>query len=212
MELYWYGLSCFRLTERNMASVITDPYNGDKVGLSNLKTRADVVTISHDAPGHNDQKAVSGTRHVLTGPGEYEIGDVFITGIPTPVNDADMTPNVLFLFDFSGLKVAHLGDMAKVPSQSQIDSLELVNILLVPVGGGNSLNAAQAAELVSMLEPNIVIPMHYKMPGLNLELDEVDRFLKEMGVTDVDEESVLRVSASTVPEETQVVLLTSRGN
>lgn len=212
MELYWYGLSCFRLTDRGMASMITDPYDGPSVGLSNLRNKADVVTISHDAAGHNAAEAVSGTRHVLNGPGEYEIGGVFITGISTPLGTNDLAPNVLYLFDYSGVTVAHLGDMAKVPTQSQIDALELVNVLLVPVGGGNSLNAAQAAELVSMLEPNIVVPMHYQLPGLKIELDNVDRFLKEMGVTDVEEESVLRVSASTVPEETQVVLMTPRGN
>jgi L-ascorbate metabolism protein UlaG (beta-lactamase superfamily) len=205
MELSWYGLSCFRLTERKQSTIVTDPYNGD-LGLPSLNIKGDVVTVSHDAKGHNHIEAVSGARHVLDGPGEYEIGGVFITGITT-LNEAKSNRNVLYLFDYGGLTIAHLGDMTKVPAQTQIEPLEQVHILLVPVGGGNSLNAAQAAELVSMLEPNIVIPMHYKLPGLTLDLEDVDRFLKEMGVTEPKEEETLKVSLSNLPEETEIVLL-----
>ena len=202
MEITWYGLSCFRFTERKHATVVTDPYNGN-LGLPSLKLKADVVTISHYAA------AVNGTQHSLNGPGEYEIGNVFITGIVTKGADR-ATNNVIFMFDYDGLTVAHLGDVDKVPSQTEIEALEEVNVLLLPVGGGNSLNAAQASELVSMLEPNIVIPMHYKMSGLNLELDELDRFLKEMGVTEPTEEDSLKISLSNLPEETETVILTPK--
>lgn len=205
MEITWYGLSCFRLTDRGQTTVVTDPYNGN-LGLPALKLKGDVVTISHDASGHNDESAVSNRLHALTGPGEYEIGGVFITGIATH-HDANSPDNILYLFDYGGVTIAHLGDMAKVPTQTQIEALEEVNVLLVPVGGGNSLNAAQAAELVSMIEPNIVVPMHYKIPNLKLELEDVDRFLKEMGVTAPEAESSLKVTSGSVPEETQVVIL-----
>ena len=114
---------------------------------------------------------------------------------------------MLFVFDFGDVTIAHLGDMAKVPTQTRIEALEQVDVLLVPVGGGNSLNAAQAAELVSMLEPRIVVPMHYHVPGLKTELNDVDRFLKEMGVSRPDEESTMKVTQSAISEETRVVLL-----
>ena len=205
MEITWYGLSCFRLSERKHATIVTDPYNG-KLGLPQLKLKSDVVTISHDAQGHNYATAVTGKTHSLTGPGEYEIGNVFITSIVTDNSD-EVKRNVVFMFDFDGVTVAHLGDMSAVPKQTQIEALEQVNILLVPVGGGNSLNAAQASELVSMLEPNIVIPMHYKLPGLKLDLEGVDRFLKEMGVTEPTEETTLKISKGNLPEETETVIL-----
>jgi L-ascorbate metabolism protein UlaG (beta-lactamase superfamily) len=205
MEITWYGLSCFRLSGRGLASIVTDPYDSS-MGLPALKLRGDVVTISHDSPGHNHVAAVGGRRHALTGPGEYEIGGVFVTGIAT--NDKDgSSENVLFVFDFGDVTIAHLGDMAKVPTQTRIEALEQVDVLLVPVGGGNSLNAAQAAELVSMLEPRIVVPMHYHVPGLKTELNDVDRFLKEMGVSRPDEESTMKVTQSAISEETRVVLL-----
>ncbi len=208
MEIVWYGLSCFRITERKHATIVTDPYD-EKVGLPQLKLKADVVTVSHNAKGHNASKTVTGVQHTLTGPGEYEIGNVFITGIMTPA-DAKTTKNVIFMYDFNGLTLAHLGDMQKVPSQTQIEALEEVNVLLLPVGGGNSLNASQASELVSMIEPNIVIPMHYEIPGVKVELDGVDRFLKEMGVTEPKEEASLKISSSSFKEETEIVLLTPR--
>jgi L-ascorbate metabolism protein UlaG (beta-lactamase superfamily) len=208
MELTWYGMSCFRMAERGLSTVVTDPY-GDHLGLPSLKLKGDLVTVSHNAVGHNYVEAVNGRQHVFNGPGEYEVGNVFITGISTAV-DAQSAPNILYLFDFNGLTIAHLGDMQKVPTQTQIEALELINILLLPVGGGNGLNASQAAELVSMLEPNVVIPMHYRLPGLNLPLEGVERFLKEMGVTEASEENSLKITASNVPEETQVVLLTPK--
>jgi L-ascorbate metabolism protein UlaG (beta-lactamase superfamily) len=204
MELTWYGLSCFRIAERKYATIITDPYDG--VGLPTLKLKGDVVTVSHDAKGHNNINSVAGHQHALTGPGEYEIGNVFITGIATP-HETETTHNILYVFDFDGLTIAHLGDMQQVPSQAQIDALEQVNVLLVPVGGGKSLNASQAAELVSMLEPNVVVPMHYHLPKQKLDLEEVDRFLKEMGVTEPTQEDSLKLTTSNLPEETETVLL-----
>jgi L-ascorbate metabolism protein UlaG (beta-lactamase superfamily) len=205
MEITWYGLSCFRLVERKHASVVTDPY-GKTIGLPELKLRADIVTISHKARGHSHLSAVSGSKQVLNGPGEYEIGGVFITGIAT-FDKEDNGRNVLYVFDMGGLSVAHLGDLQQVPEQKDIEALGQVNVLLTPVGGGNSLNAAQAAELVSLLEPNIVVPMHYQLPGLKVDLEGVDRFLKEMGITEPREEASLKITASGLPLETETVLL-----
>ncbi len=208
MELTWYGLSCFRLAERKLSSVVTDPY-GKSCGLPELKLRADVVTTSHNAKGHSHLSAVSGSKKVLDGPGEFEIGGVFITGIAT-FNKETLERNVLYVFDMGGVKVGHLGDLHQVPAQKEIEALGEINVLLTPVGGGRSLNAAQAAELISILEPNIVVPMHYQLPGLKFELDEVDRFLKEMGVTEPLVEASLKVTSSGLPEETETVILTPK--
>jgi L-ascorbate metabolism protein UlaG (beta-lactamase superfamily) len=163
MELTWYGLSCFRLVERKYASIVTDPYS-PALGLGELKLKGDVVTVSHNADGHNYTRGIGTPEHVLTGPGEYEIGGVFITAITTRGKNGDQR-NVVYHFDFDGLTVAHLGDMNEVPSQKQIEALELVNILLVPVGGGSSLNAAKASELVSMLEPILSYQCITSCPG-----------------------------------------------
>ena len=210
MEITWYGHSCFRLTERNYVTVVTDPYDNKVIGYDPLKLKAEIVTVSHDAPGHNNSDAVKGTTHVLTGPGEFEIGGVFITAVQTDSagkKTKDVTRNTIYVFDYDGITVAHLGDLQKIPTQSEIELLGTVNVALVPVGGGNSLNAAKAAEVVSMLEPDLVIPMHYATPDSKIKLDEINKFIKEMGLSKTEPQPSLKVSRSSLPAETHVVVL-----
>jgi L-ascorbate metabolism protein UlaG (beta-lactamase superfamily) len=213
MEITWYGHSCFRLTERGLATIVTDPYD-DSIGYDVPRLKADIVTVSHQAPGHNNTDAVKGAR-AIQGPGEFEIGGVFITGIamsrPTAERKKkgaeDGKKNTLFLFDFDGLTVAHLGDLDHVPTQSQVEDLGAVSVALVPVGGGGGLNAAQAAEVISLIEPSIVVPMHYKTADMTLKLDPLSKFLKEMGMGTVKAEESLTVKKGSLPEETHVVVL-----
>jgi L-ascorbate metabolism protein UlaG (beta-lactamase superfamily) len=210
MEITWYGLSCFRLVERGLAAVVTDPYDHQVAGYEPLKLRADIVTISHDAPGHNNAAAVKGKSHVITGPGEFEIGGVFITGVQTNGHSkrtSEEPRNTLYVFDYEGVTVAHLGDLDRVPSQTEIEALGNVHVALVPVGGGGGLAAAKAVEVISQLEPGIVIPMHYGTPASNLKLADVNKFLKEMGLGDITPQPSLKVTRSSIPDETHVVLL-----
>jgi L-ascorbate metabolism protein UlaG (beta-lactamase superfamily) len=210
MEITWYGLSCFRLTERNLATVVTDPFDSLVAGFEPLKLRADIVTASHDAPGHSYTTAVKGFSRLINTPGEFEIGGVFITGIQTNgygKYDSDEPRNTLYVFDYEGVTVAHLGDLRRVPSQTEIEALGTVHIVLVPVGGGGGLNAAKAAEVVSLLEPGYVIPMHYGISGCNLKLAPLSKFLKEMGLGNIEPQMSLKVTKSMIPEETRVVVL-----
>lgn len=211
MDITWYGLSCFRIVERGETVIATDPYS-DTIGLPPLKVKADVVTVSHDVPGHNAVDNVKGYQSVLSGPGEYEIGGVFITGIAMHTIDEEkglIQPNVAYMYTFvSGLTVLHLGDLAHLPDQSTIEELGEINVLMVPVGGGNSLRATAASEMIALVEPNFIIPMHYDIPGLAMNLDPVDRFLKAMGVSKWQEEDFLRLNATDLPEQPQVVVLT----
>ncbi len=218
MEITWFGHSCFRLMERGMASVVTDPFD-ESQGYPALRLKADIVTVSHAAPGHSNLDAVKGGSRALTGPGEYEIGGVFITGIPTAQpaeggkkkkGGAETKANTVFLFDYDGLTVCHLGDLDHVPSQAQIEALGAVNVALVPVGGGGGLNAAQAAEVISLIEPSIVVPMHYRTESGSHELEPVSKFLKEMGLGASKPEPLLKVTRGSLPEETHVVLLEAK--
>lgn len=194
-----------------MITVVTDPFSGD-IGYSTPRLKADVVTVSHDAPGHSNVDLIKGAR-AITGPGEYEIGNVFFTGISTlrqsdkKKKGASIAYNTLYVVDFDGLTVAHLGDLDHVPTQSQIEDLGAVTVALVPVGGGGGLNAAQAAEVISLIEPYIVVPMHYKTADVNIKLDPLSKFLKEMGLSNVKAEESLTVKKGNLPEETHVVVL-----
>lgn len=207
MDINWYGHSCFRITERNRVTVVTDPFS-ETIGLPVPRLKGDVVTISHDEPGHNNTEAVKGASHIFTGPGEYEVGGVFITGIELHQIEGQLARwNIAFRFEYDNLTVLHLGDLAHIPDQSTIEKFGEVNVLLLPVGGGMGLHASQAAEVVGLIEPSYVIPMHYGMPGLALDLEPVDKFLKAMGITTVSETDVFKVSGSEFPEQTQVVML-----
>src|SRR5215217_4304219 len=174
MEITWYGHSCFRLTERNYATVVTDPFDHKVIGYDALRLKSDIVTVSHDAPGHNNTDAVKGMSHV---------------------------------FDYDGITVAHLGDLKQTLTQSEIESLGTVNVILVPVGGGGGLNAAKAAEVISMIEPNLVIPMHYSTPATKVSLDSLNKFIKEMGLSKADTQPSLKVTRSGLPNETHVIVL-----
>jgi L-ascorbate metabolism protein UlaG (beta-lactamase superfamily) len=217
MEITWYGHSCFRLTERNYATVVTDPYDSKSIGYDSLRLRSDIVTVSHDAPGHSNTDAVKGSSHVIDGAGEFEIGGVFITGVQTDGSGSGKKKskkeneatgrNTIYVFDYDGITVAHLGDLKEVPTQSEIEMLGTINVALVPVGGGGGLNAAKAAEVISLLEPNLVIPMHYSTPAAKVSLDSLNKFIKEMGLSKPETQASLKVTRSGLPNETHVVVL-----
>ena len=111
------------------------------------------------------------------------------------------------MFDYDGITVAHLGDLKQVPTQSEIESLGTINVALVPVGGGGGLNAAKAAEVISLIEPNIVIPMHYATPDAKISLESLNKFIKEMGLSKPERQPSLKATRSGLPSETHVVVL-----
>lgn len=209
MDIDWYGQSCFRLREGNI-TVVTDPYD-KSIGYNLPRLRADIVSVSHDAPGHNCASAVKGDPKVLMRPGEYEVKGVFVTGVQTwrgaGVAGEAKEENTVFVFEFGEITVCHLGDLSRVLTQAQVESMPNIDILLVPVGGGSALDADKAAEAISQLEPSLVVPMHYRTPYVNLPLDPLSKFLKEMGVTEQPAQDMLRATRSQLPQETQVVVL-----
>lgn len=211
MELIWYGHSCFRLKSRG-ASVVTDPCGGD-VGYKIPRMRADIVTISQERPEYSNCGLVRGKPKVIRGPGEYEVKGVFITGIGTPMKKpkkSERTRNTIYLFELDGLTVCHLGTLDHVPSQSQVQELCAPDVLLVPVGGRQTIGASQAAEVIGLLEPRIVVPMHFETKAIKARLQPVANFLAEMGLPQTDPQDSLVVSKSSLPSETQVVLLQYR--
>jgi L-ascorbate metabolism protein UlaG (beta-lactamase superfamily) len=209
MHITWYGHSCFRLRSRT-GTVVTDPY-GDELGYKLPRLRADIVTVSHDHPDHANVKAVSGKPKVIDGPGEYEIKGTFVIGIPTHYEGSSKQPglrNTVYLIDLDGVTVCHLGDVRRVPTQAQIEELGEVDVLLVPVGGGSTLGASKASEVISLLEPKVVIPMHYKTDLLKgLKLQPVSQFLKEMGLKEVAAQDRVNITKSGLPSETQTIVM-----
>lgn len=214
MDITWYGLSCFRIREGGV-TILCDPYDRT-IGLQLPKVRADILTISHDRPGHNSAERVGGEPKVIRGPGEYEVKNVFITGATTyhrRRKEGTAERNVMFFFEFGDLTVGHLGDLGEIPSQSEIEELNVgeVDVLFVPVGGGDTLDATRAVEVIGLFEPRLVIPMHFQQPELSApwakELEPVEKFLRELGTSAPEAQEMLKLTKSALPDETQVALL-----
>ncbi len=208
MDINWLGHSCFRIRGKQ-STIITDPFPPD-IGYSLGKPTADIVSVSHQHHSHAYDKGIGGDPKVITGPGEYEIKGVLIIGIAT-FHDADggkiRGKNTIYLIEVDGITVCHLGDLGHVLTTEQGEEVGDVHVLLLPVGGGSTINASAAAEVIRQIEPKVVIPMHYKTPVIKRELAPVDNFMKEMGIERPASQPKLSLNPSSLPTSTQVFLL-----
>jgi L-ascorbate metabolism protein UlaG (beta-lactamase superfamily) len=210
VDITWLGLSCFRI-RGSQAVVVTDPFPPG-LGYTLGKQTADIVTVSHPHPSHSYDQGINGEHRLVKGPGEYEISGVLILGISTfhdSVKGQSRGKNTIYLMEIDGVNVLHLGDLGHVLSDEQVEEIGNVDILLLPVGGVTTINAAMAAEVIRKLEPKVVIPMHYKTPKSERDLEPVENFLKEMGQTQVEPRPKLTVSRSNLPITTEIVVLTA---
>lgn len=210
MDIYFYGQACFKIKGKS-ATVFIDPFKEDFTGLKLPKDLyADVVVSTHDHDDHNNTAVVTGKVLEVKGPGAYEVNGVNIIGINTyhdKEEGAQRGKNTIYNINIDGLNIVHLGDLGHILSEEAVDELGQTDILLVPVGGVYTIDAKIASDVVSQLEPKIVIPMHYGLPGLKFELEPVENFLKEMGFESVEPIPKLTITKDKLPEELQVVVL-----
>lgn len=216
MDIYWYGQSCFKIKGK-ATTVVLDPYNPDATGLKlpAKDLEAQLVLSSHSHSDHNNVGVIpappTGSPVVITGPGEFEVRGVSVEGISTfhdGTHGSERGKNTLFHLLVDGVNIVHAGDLGHELTEEQIQGVEdATDILMIPVGGVYTIDAEIAAKVVAQLEPRIVIPMHYKIPGLKYELGELSEFLREMGKGEVTPQPKLSISKDKLPEETQVVVL-----
>lgn len=211
MDLTWLGHACFRLRGRE-GIVLTDPPD-PKSGHAIPKTEAHLVTVSHPHPGHSSMRSVGGEPVVLTGPGEYEVQEILVTGVAT-FHDEDKGEtrgkNTVFAIRLDDLVVCHLGDLGHVLPAADLDRIGEVHVVLLPISGPDTnLSAAMAAEIVHQLEPKVVVPMSYD-PEKKKKDAPFDRLLHELGVKELTPVPKLSVTRSSLPAELQVVALDSR--
>ncbi len=209
MQITWLGHACFKIQAKDV-TIITDPYDKE-IGFAMPRVTADIVTVSHDHHDHNNVGAVSGSPFVIASPGEYEVKGVFIYGIPSWHDEREgkeRGPNTIFLVEMEGMRIAHLGDLGTSLNNEQLEKLEGADIVLIPVGGKYTIDAKKAANVISQIDPSIVVPMHYKLPGLKLPIDGLDAFAKEMGVRDRQGVEKLKITRKDLQEEqTNVIIL-----
>lgn len=211
MIITWHGQSCFRLQDKigpDGLSLVTDPFD-KSLGLKVPNFEADIVTVSHQHHDHNNVSALRGQPFVIDGPGEYDRRGVLIEGVDS-YHDArsgqDRGLNTIFRIEMEDISITHLGDLGHTLDNFQLERLAGTDILLIPVGGKYTIDARQAVEVIAQIEPRLIIPMHYKVKGLNLDIDGVDKFIKELGL-EPSYEDKLKIARKDLPQEDMELII-----
>ena len=207
MDIVWLGHSSVRIVNSGV-TLITDPY-AESLGLSVGDQSADIVTVSNGHPHHSFSEVIEGEPRILSGPGSYEIGSFYITGMATRLDDheEERRINTVFTMRSEGLTLCHLGDLNQRLSPGQVQELSQTDVLFVPAGEMCTIGVAYVAELVNLISPRILIPIHYRIEGVRADLAPLDRFIAEMGIAEVAPQARLSVTSTNLPRELRVVVL-----
>ncbi|MBI2638342.1 MBL fold metallo-hydrolase [Candidatus Peregrinibacteria bacterium] len=209
MDIQWHGLSCFTLKGKN-GTLVTDPFDRNAAGLKLPKLNADVVVANSDFDLHHAVKDFGGEVRVFDWPGEYESKGIIIQGISAYDRPREKEEGkkdtaqrvIIYMILIDGFKVCHLSNLGHKLTPEMVEAIGDVDILLIPIGAVGCLDAKKAHEVIEQLEPRVVIPMYYKVPGVKLPLAEIDGFLKEVGLHAPVKEKVLKLqSPSNLPQE-----------
>jgi len=212
MIITWQGHSCFKIQDRvgtEGVTLVTDPFD-KSLGLKLPNFEADIITVSHDHYDHNNISAFRGNPKVVRSAGEYDIKGVMIEGIMSYHDEShgkDRGGNIIYRIEIDDVTICHLGDLGHVLDNKQLERLAGIDVLLIPVGGKYTLDAKKAVEVISQIEPRIVIPMHYKTKDIKVDIDGVDKFIKELGIEATYEEK-LKINKKDLPaEDMELVIL-----
>jgi len=220
MQIIWQGQSCFQIitahNKNEQVFIVIDPFS-EEIGLRVPKLEADVLLITHNHPDHNNVKAVQSRNgrqspFLISGPGEYEVKEVYIQGIPSwhdEKNGKERGESTIYTIEAEDLKLCHLGDLdQKELTGEQLEKIGDVDVLMVPVGGVDTISAKEALKIMSQIEPKITIPMHYQIPKLKLKLDGVDKFLKALGIKKIEPQNKLTIKKKDISsEEAKIIVL-----
>ena len=210
MKIKWLGHSCFKIVSKNGIRILTDPFD-DNVGYKIPSVEADIVTVSHGHYDHNFTDCVKGDFEIINKIGHFNVKDIPITGIHTYHDDTEGSKrgdNIVYIFEMDGLRICHLGDLGHLLSTAQLEMAGRIDVLLIPVGGNFTLDAAMAVEVINQIKPLVVLPMHYKTPALMLNLDPIDKFAEAVGSVERLNQQVIEINKDTLNEnETKVYIL-----
>ncbi|MDP4006989.1 MAG: MBL fold metallo-hydrolase [bacterium] len=217
MQIVWKGQACFQIGiskgKQDQVKILIDPFE-DSLGLRLSPQEADIVLVTHSHFDHNNVKVVRGTPFVIDSPGEYEVKVVFVHGIATfhdDVQGKERGLNTVYTLSAECITLCHLGDFGqKELTPEQVEKIGQVHVLMIPVGGIYTVNGKEAGKIISQIEPNIIIPMHYALPGLKVKLAPVDEFLHAMGKKGLEAVPKLSLKEKDVSgerEEAEIVVL-----
>lgn len=212
MQINYLGHSCFKIKSKDVV-LVTDPF--DKyIGFSMPQTKADIVTISHEHKDHSCLTSIEGQPFVVKAPGEYEISGISIFGLSVfhdKVKGAERGRNTIYIIRAEEISLCHLGDLGHKLNDEQLEEVNGVDVLFIPVGGRYTIDPKEAVEVINQVEPKIIIPMHYKALGLDEkifgQLADLEDFLKEIGAPETRQENKLVIAKTSLPEEAEVICL-----
>ena len=209
MKITWLGHACFLIEATK--KILTDPFD-QQLGYPDLKATADLVTVSHQHFDHNAVQLVSGKPQVIQSAGKHSFSGIKIKGVPSFHDKAGGTQrgeNIIFIIETEDIRLCHLGDLGHALEKSTAEQIGRVDVLLIPVGGYYTINAAEAKKVTEQINPRYAVPMHYKTSYINLPIAPVEEFLKYYPA--YLKETTLEILAGKMPEKTQVMLLTLAG-
>ncbi|MBI2669838.1 MAG: MBL fold metallo-hydrolase [Candidatus Yanofskybacteria bacterium] len=202
MTISWYGQACFRLESKGV-SVLIDPFSKE-IGLRPPRLNDQIFLVTHEHYDHNNVKEVPPESFVIHGPGEYEKSGVYVEGISSYHDNVQGTQrglNTIYMIRAEDMRLCHLGDLGQAKlNDEQIEQIGDVDILFIPVGGKYTIDGKEAVEVIKQIEPKIIVPMHYKITGLNIDVDGPQKFFKEIGIKPEEVESY-RIAAKNLPTE-----------
>lgn len=215
MYISWFGLSCFEIgasTSSGEARLVSDPYDGDTGLKAPRALEAEIVTISRNEKDANSVAVVGGSPFIIRIPGEYEVREIFVFGIPAPLATTrkGSANHVIYRFEMEQMRIAHLGAIDRPLTNQELESLENIDILILPVGGGRVLNPQQAVEVIEQVEPRVVIPMFYGLPGLKEELGDVESFCSALGTCRRETTSKFKITKKDLPEDDMLIMVLSK--
>ena len=207
LEITWLGHSCVVIRSGDV-SLITDPF-GPSLGIDLGPRDAEIVTVSHPHPHHGHVADMGPDAMVIQGPGEYETANFYITGLGTDRNDPNSAGavNTVYRIQVEDMTLCHVGDLSLPLSPRQVEDLRGTDVLFVPAGGVCTLDISRVAEMVNLIGPKIVVPVHYRKEGIDVELNPVGDFLEEIGAPEAVPQPKLDATSTSLPRELRVVVL-----
>jgi len=214
MQLFWHGYSSVRIegkTGDTEVTLLTDPFESEASIRFPRTVSPDILVLSHQDQSRFNREGVQNSPFVIADPGEYEVKGAFVTGVQDPAVDVGVKERpVMYRFLLEGMSIGFLGQLKRKLTEKEIEGLGTIDILLVPVGGGDVMDSKVASEMISEIEPRIVVPLHYDIPGIKTKLAGVDTFCKALGVCKRQDVNKLKLSKKDLPTEDLLVAVLER--
>jgi L-ascorbate metabolism protein UlaG (beta-lactamase superfamily) len=215
MNIQYYGHSCFKITAKpagrgqDDVTIFIDPFD-KSVGLRPPQGNADLALVTHDHHDHNNVSALRGEPRVIDIPGEYSVKGVNIIGINSYHDNKEGKErglNTIYIIEAEDIRICHLGDLGTELNEKQLDQIDGVDILMIPIGGKYTIDGEKAAEIAKKVEPGIIIPIHYKIKGSTMDVEDEKKFCNELGNCPQNKVSKLNIKKKELEGKSMEIIL-----